>query len=249
MALLPSISLSTRSPGSQIPSSPTKVRKLARIAVSLVKRVARIPGWSQSFDRTLRTASPTIVHDPYLDGAVHGSGLEVFYTPELLRMILILADWPTIMAMSRTSQYARFCSQLAVRALLKEVLDPFVGRTDFVDFVRMMDATGCGITGSVARRLLYTNSKLHLRAVVDNTKKYTTSKDLNIVVPNGHIDAVKAWFVARGVPSFEQEATQMPYSSVVKAFYRGKRPKIGNIPVSLLQNSRRDMDCSLTTRY
>lgn len=135
------------------------------------------------------------------------------------------------MTVSRTCQYGRHSAQLAVRALTEEVLNPFIQRDEFLDFLDMMDTTGSGVAGSIARRLLYSNSGLHLQALVDGDTRFLSSNDLNILVPKGHIDAVKAFFVDRGVPSFTQHATQLPYTSTVRAFYRGTRPSVGDRPV------------------
>lgn len=162
----------------------------------------------------------------------------MFYTPELLRLVLLEADWSTVMAVSRSCRYGRHMAQEVVRTHFQDVLDPFVERDDWMEFFHMLDTTGAGVIGSVARRLLYTNSNLHLQAVCGGESKFLESKDLNLVVPSGHIEAVKDWFLARGVSSFKQEGIQLPYSGVVRAFYSGTRRRVGNMPVSTFKPVR-----------
>lgn len=165
------------------------------------------------------------------------AGLEVFNTPELLTMILLFGDWHTVMTLARTSRYARQVAQGVARANIRSLLLPFVDEGDFPDFIRMLDTTGSGVIGSVARRLFYMNSNFHHQASEDGETKYLCSGDLNIVVPSGNLQEVKNWFLAKGVKEFRREATQLPYTSVVRAVYHGSRPAKGAVPVRSAYNT------------
>lgn len=227
MPLLPSPTItSRRARTAAAQKAPVAVRQSARIASAAVRR----PGWTAT-DNGL-SATSVIVQRLSTSEPLHPAGQRVVLVPEVLCNILSFCDWYTIMSVSRASQYGRAVAQMATRGIISRTIYPFITLNEFYEFTMMLDSTGAVVTGSVARRVLYANSRMARDAANNEEGKMFMSRDLNIVVPSGQAKACKAWFNSRGYGPFKKTAVQGPYSEVLRTFDVATRPQNGDIPVS-----------------
>ncbi|KAJ3516299.1 hypothetical protein NMY22_g14245 [Coprinellus aureogranulatus] len=148
----------------------------------------------------------------------------VFDMQELCKMILLHTDIYTIVAVSRVDKKRRTSAQEAFRKLFQDTIDPFIFPVDFPDFVDLMETTGLGVTGSMLRILLMTNSTLHIDAVRSNDTRWFRPNDLNIVVKKGQLQAAVDWFTAHGYRYFHKFIPYNAYKSSVTQIVGGSRP-------------------------
>ncbi|KAF6754977.1 hypothetical protein DFP72DRAFT_355824 [Ephemerocybe angulata] len=148
---------------------------------------------------------------------------EVFRTPELIAMILAYCDWHVIQNVSRTSFYGRHAAQMAAKEVIRNTIRPFVPGPDFSSFMVMLDETGAGIAGSVARRVLSSNSAMVQDAIEYNDERYLRSADLNIIAPRGKSKAVIEWFTKHQYDYWTKTKPARAYQSSVLSFTSGSR--------------------------
>lgn len=217
------------------PSTPRASRRVTvRPPHTPNRSVPPVPGWKAEVGSIISPPFPAFVFAAHTVLAFQAAQI-VYHIPELLELIVVLCDWSTIMAVSRVNRYSRSISQAAIRLLVRSVLYPFIMRTDFHDFMAMLDASGAVVIGSVARRLLFSNSKLERRAVLEDDLRYLRSRDLNIVVPSGGMTMVRTWFVDHGYVGWTREAPQLPYVDVLRSFHTAHRCHAPGKPVSRIQ--------------
>ncbi|KAF5331978.1 hypothetical protein D9611_009022 [Ephemerocybe angulata] len=121
-------------------------------------------------------------------------------------------------------------AQTATEIILKHILCPFILLHQFYDFLEKMNDTGAGIMGSVARRMLATNSMMMQHAIKVKDFRYLRSNDLNIVVPKGSLDAMVEWFTAHSYDAWDTEVVSKPYVGSVRRMVSATRQPQNGVP-------------------
>ncbi|RXW13430.1 hypothetical protein EST38_g12422 [Candolleomyces aberdarensis] len=154
---------------------------------------------------------------------------ETFLIPEVMESVLAQADFPTVMAVSRVSQYGRSMAQREIRFRIRDVLVPFIEEDQFDGFMETLHALGGGIVGSHVKRLLSLKSPLVDRAYdLDPDHDYLRSKNLNLVVDNGALDKARDCLEALGYTEWCEPNVDRPYREVVKSLVVGVKYSKGD---------------------
>lgn len=172
----------------------------------------------------------------YDDSAIQMSpaGVTMYNCREIMELILRSCDWRFLMVFSRLERYSRAIVQYVARMMLKDILCLWVEDVD--GLLRLLETTGGGITGSVARMLMEVNSE-RMRIVsqaVGRTSICRHCHDLNIIVPTGQFPDAVAFFKQQGFSKTTFPTPDHPYVESVLRFAICQRPRSGTRPVSCM---------------
>ncbi|KAJ3499737.1 hypothetical protein NMY22_g19484 [Coprinellus aureogranulatus] len=121
---------------------------------------------------------------------------------ELVRIIVFFADWPTLMAIARTSRVCRNAAKSEVQYRLSFALRPFISPTLLPDFFSEMSDSGIAIVGSIPLHVLQINRPWYAAYMASwwslDFPLPTTSLDLNILVPHAQWGRIVRWFLIHG---------------------------------------------------
>lgn len=151
------------------------------------------------------------------------AGTLVYGCRELMEEILAQSDWTVLMRFSRLEKYSRTIVQYLVRRHLKAIVADWVGDGDA--FLDMLQSTGGGITGSVARKLLGVNSSI-LKTMVLVTRTVVCN-DLNLVMPKGRIEDALTFLACLGYTEVKHGSPSPPWAASVSRF--ATCIKLGNV--------------------
>lgn len=91
----------------------------------------------------------------------------------------------------------------------------------FGSFIELLQATGSGVTGSVARYMFALQSRFALHSY--NFNKLAGTGNLNIIAGRGQLDACKAWFTQNGYLTWTEKLVAANYSECVVAVWIGEK--------------------------
>lgn len=148
----------------------------------------------------------------------------VYWTPELLGLVLGFCEWPTIMQVARGNSYAREIARFVVEEKMRRILEPFIGPVEcFKSLIQALDTSKGGIVGSVVRRLLAVNAPFLEHTNQGTSLTYDSSFNLNIVVPRGQITFIIDWFTNNGWREWEYRMPACGYRPNVTTFVTARK--------------------------
>ncbi|KAF6754003.1 hypothetical protein DFP72DRAFT_1068855 [Ephemerocybe angulata] len=201
-ALLPSVSISS---SDFTPSPPVSLASLPRTPR---RRINGTPPSATRSSARLSIKNTRFPSFPPLDN------IKPLFAPKLKNRAgartLTDAEEVTYLGLTGTG---REVARQATKTMLRRTIRPFIQPDMYQDFISMLDETGSGIAGSVARRMLAGNSVMMQQAIDDHDSRFLKSSDLNIVVPKGKLVEVKKWFVQHryrfGIPGLRPARAYM----------------------------------------
>lgn len=113
-------------------------------------------------------------------------------------------------------RYSRSIVQYVVRKTFKGLLSDWV--TDVNGFLLMLETTGGGVTGSVARMLMEINSTQFRESVASQPHRNIQCNDLNLVVPDGQFSDALAFIRGQGYAKVDESTPDHPYVETVSRF-------------------------------
>lgn len=166
------------------------------------------------------------------------AGVVLYGCRELMEQILSMCDWRFLMMFARLERYSRTIVQYLVRKTLTNLLASWFD--DPVVFLQLLEATGGGVTGSVARKLMECNSRFLREASL--TDREGRCHDLNLVFPTGTFAQAVDFVRQQGYGKIDFPSPDHHYSESINRFAQCQREAVGVTSVSshcIFGNGRR----------
>ncbi|KAH6871666.1 hypothetical protein BKA70DRAFT_1026755, partial [Coprinopsis sp. MPI-PUGE-AT-0042] len=126
----------------------------------------------------------------------------LFTTSEMISEIIFYVDWPSLMALSKTTSTVRGCVRVEVRMRIDGLVKAFIPKDDITSFFDTLYTVDGVIVGSVARRLLSINAAWWKQGIkslgYSLFHPFDFSFDLNIIVPFGKLSAMREYLSSIG---------------------------------------------------
>jgi hypothetical protein len=158
------------------------------------------------------------------------AGQMLYGVMDVVLELLTYADWPTLMAFSRTASAGRGCVQFEVRVRVRMVVTFFISRDDLNRFFDELDAHNVLIVGSTVRNLFYMNlswCRMMTGSAQSTSHPLVRPRDLNLIVPRGHQEAMVEVLEIMGYGGWTNEFESLHYEGVLRSIVRGF--KIGSV--------------------
>lgn len=165
--------------------------------------------------------------------AMSPAGVVMYNCREILEQVLSTCEWRVLMMFARLERYSRTIVQYVARKILKDILAPWMDDTD--GFFLLLESTGGGITGSVARKLMEINCDSICELGITSTCRHHQCYDLNVIFPTGRFSEGVTFFRREGYTKIDFPSPAPSYSQSVIRFATCSRVGQGTRPVSYIQ--------------
>lgn len=155
---------------------------------------------------------------PYINNRIH-PGTELMNTAEMIGEIIFYVDWPSLMALSKSTSIARRCVRVEIRMRINSLVGGFISKDTLKSFFDVLQTLDSVIVGSVARRLLAMNATWWNQAIKSlghsNIHPFDFSFDLNIIVPFGKFAAMRDYLSSIGFGNWKTSERILHYDGVL----------------------------------